>query len=130
MPTVTFVKENKEIEVPEGTDLRTAARRAGISVYDGINGFGAKINEYLVNCHGNGICGTCRVLVTRGMENTNKMTAREWVRLKTPIPEPLACLAYMGNEETMRLSCQTRIVGDVDVETAPPLNLFGVNFFS
>jgi len=30
----------------------------------------------------------------------------------------------------MRLACQTKVNGDITVETTPPLNLFGENFFS
>ena len=39
-------------------------------------------------------------------------------------------LAYIGNEGTMRLACQTKVNGDITVTTRPPLNLFGENFFS
>jgi len=39
-------------------------------------------------------------------------------------------LAYIGNEDTMRLACQTRVNGDITVTTCPPMNLFGENFFS
>jgi ferredoxin len=70
----------------------------------------------------------------KGMENTNPMTVREKVKFKTPIPtpipDPLPCLAYIGSEETMRLACMTRVEGDVEVETGPPIDLFGENFFS
>ena len=133
MPTVKFIKEKKEIEVPSGTDLRTAAQKAGVNIYDGFNGFGATLNA-LLNCHGFGLCGTCRVNIMKGMENTNPMTVREKVKFKTPIPtpipDPLPCLAYIGSEETMRLACMTRVEGDVEVETGPPIDLFGENFFS
>ena len=51
-----------------------------------------------------------------------------------PAPEDAArlavSLAYIGNEQTMRLACQTRVNGDITVVTKPPLNLFGDNFFS
>jgi hypothetical protein len=30
----------------------------------------------------------------------------------------------------MRLSCQVRVQGDIEVETGPALDLFGENFFS
>lgn len=30
----------------------------------------------------------------------------------------------------MRLSCQTKVHGDIEVETCPKVNLFGDNFFS
>jgi hypothetical protein len=39
-------------------------------------------------------------------------------------------MSYIGNEDTMRLACQTLVYGDMEVETGPPLNLFGDNFFS
>lgn len=133
MPTVKFTKEKKEVEVPVGTNLRTAALQAGISVYDGFNGFGAKLNS-LMNCHGFGLCGTCRVNITKGMENTSPLTLREKIKFRTPIPtpipDPLPCLAYIGNEETMRLACMTKVEGDIEVETGPEVNLWGENFFS
>jgi 2Fe-2S ferredoxin len=133
MPTIKFVNEQKEVEVPMGANLRQAALKAGVPVYDGLNGFGAKINS-VMNCHGLGMCGTCRMLVTKGMENTNPMTKREKLKFKSPIPvpvpDPLPCLAYIGHEETMRLSCMTQVNGDIEVETVPKLDLFGENFFS
>ncbi len=133
MPIIKFVKENKEVEVPQGTILRNAAMRAGINLNCGLNGFGARINKY-VNCGGKGMCGTCRVLITKGMENTNPMTKREWYQFKNafhfPIPDPIPCLAFVGHEDTMRLACMVRVNGDIEVESCPPVNLFGENFFS
>ncbi len=68
MPIVNFVNEKKQVQVPEGANLRQEALKAGIKLYNGINGYGAKLNE-IFNCHGFGHCGTCRVLITKGMEN-------------------------------------------------------------
>ena len=133
MPTVKFVNDNKEVEVPEGTNLRKAAMKAGINLYDGFNGLGSTLNS-MFNCHGFGLCGTCRVLITKGIENTSPVTIREKVKFKTPlptpIPDPLPCLAYIGHEDTMRLACTTKVYGDIEVETRPKLDLFGENFFS
>ncbi|NIL97954.1 MAG: 2Fe-2S iron-sulfur cluster binding domain-containing protein [Planctomycetales bacterium] len=135
MPTVTFTKEKKQIEVPHGTDLRSAAKKAGINVYDGLNGFGCQLNA-LVNCHGLGMCHTCRVSITKGKENVNPLTLREKIGFHIPIPPPPlpnpvpACLYYIGHEETLRLACMTKVQGDVEVETGPKLDLFGENFFS
>jgi hypothetical protein len=39
-------------------------------------------------------------------------------------------MAYIGNEDTMRLACRTKVLGDIEVQTGPQLNLFGENFFS
>lgn len=137
MPVVKFVKENKEIEVPSGANLRQEAIKAGINVHQGLNGIGATLNK-LVNCHGFGQCGTCRVKITKGMENCSPMGVVERARFKWPIPtvftplgvDPLPCMAFIGNEETMRLACQVEVNGDIEVETGPELNLFGENFFS
>ena len=136
MPIVKFVKEKKEIEVPEGANLRTEALKAGIYTNLGfVNNFGRTLNSKLLNCHGMGLCGTCRVLITKGMENTNKQTMREYLKFKTIVPtgglpDPIPPLAYVGHEDTMRLACCTTVHGDIEVETGPEINLFGENFFS
>jgi ferredoxin len=134
MPIVKFVKENTEIEVPEGANLRREAIKAGINLNQGLNGIGSSINRFM-NCKGMGMCGTCRVLITKGIENTNPMTVREKVKFKvpfvpTPIPDPVPCLAFVGHEDTMRLACMTRVTGDIEVESGPEVDLFGENFFS
>jgi ferredoxin len=137
MPVIKFVKEKKEIEVPSGANLREAAIKAGVNLYQGLNGIGAGINQYL-NCHGFGQCGMCRVLITKGMENTNPMGTMERWRFRVPVPTPLTplaldpipCLAYVGHEDTMRLACKTTVHGDIEVETGPPIDLYGENFFS
>ncbi|HIM32012.1 MAG: 2Fe-2S iron-sulfur cluster-binding protein [Pirellulaceae bacterium] len=130
MPTIKFVNEEKEIEVAAGANLRREAINAGINLHKGVNGMGEAPNK-LFNCHGFGFCGTCRVLVTKGQEHTNSLTFLEWLKFKTPFsPDPLACLAYVENEDTMRLACKTRVNGDIEVESGPEFNLFGENFFS
>ena len=115
MPTITFTSEKKEIQVPAGANLRTEALRAGVQLYPGVH--------KVLNCHGLGQCGSCRVLITKGMENASRKGLMESARLAVS-------LAYIGNEQTMRLACQTRVNGDMTVETKPALNLFGENFFS
>ena len=115
MAIIKFVNEKKEIQVPEGSNLRKEALRAGVGLYPGIN--------KVVNCMGFGTCGSCAVLITKGMENASPMGLKERLRLKLS-------MAYIGNEDTMRLSCQTNVLGDMEVQTTPPLNLFGENFFS
>lgn len=143
MPTIKFTKENKEITVPDGANLRTEAVKAGINlncafsgVSEGIDNVVSTVSKY-ANCSFlsmgmvRGMCGTCRVRVTKGMEHTNDMTTREKVKFKyMPIPDPLPCLAFVGNEDTMRLACMTQVNGDIEVESSPDLNLFGENFFS
>jgi ferredoxin len=128
MPTITFVNEKKEIQVAEGANLRKEALAAGINLYDGINGFGAGINK-VVNCHGFGHCGTCKVKITKGIENAAPMGMVEKFTLKYNPLSP-ALFSYIGNEDTMRLACKVSVMGDMTVETRPPLELFGESFFS
>ncbi len=137
MPVIKFTKEKKEIEVPDGANLRAEAIKAGVNVHQGLNGMGAGLNK-VINCHGFAQCGTCRVNITSGMENASKMGMVEKTRFKMPIPtpvtpgglDPLPTMAFIGNEETMRLACQVTVHGDMEVETGPELDLFGENFFS
>lgn len=128
MPIVNFVNEKKQIEVPVGSNLRTEAMKAGVKLYGGLNGFGSAVNE-VVNCHGFGHCGTCRVKIVKGMENAAPMGVVEKFTFKYNPLGP-ALFAYIGNEDTMRLACRTQVMGDMTVETKPPLNLTGENFFS
>jgi ferredoxin len=115
MPTIKFINEKKEIQVPEGANLRSEAKRAGVQVYQGPD-------KYL-NCHGFGMCGSCRVEILKGMENTSPPGILERARMS-------ASMDYIGNEATMRLACQTEVLGDIEVKTRPPINWFGENFFS
>jgi hypothetical protein len=64
------------------------------------------------------------------MENASPMGMWEKFRFYNPLPDPLPSMAYIGNEDSMRLACQTRVLGDLEVETGPRLDLFGENFFS
>jgi ferredoxin len=112
-----------------GSNLRTEAQKAGIKLYGGFNGVGASLNE-VFNCHGFGLCGTCLVKITKGMENTNPMTMMEKMKFRVPVPDPMPAMHYIGNEDTIRMSCKTIVNGDIDVETRPPLNLFGEEFFA
>jgi ferredoxin len=118
MPKVVFVNEKKEIEVPQGSNLRKEARQAGIEIYKGFD-------RYL-NCRGNGLCGTCKVLVKKGMENLNHRTLIERFTLNA---HPLTMLAYIGHEDEMRLSCQVQVNGDCTIETHPGINWSGENFW-
>jgi ferredoxin len=114
MPKVFFVNEKREIEVPEGKNLREAARENGIDVYPWLH--------RLLNCRGLGLCGTCRVLVKKGMENLSPKGRLERIKLST-------MLSAIGHEDEMRLSCQVKVNGDCSIVTKPPLNLSGENFW-
>jgi len=137
MPVIKFVKEKKEIEVPRGANLRDEAIKAGINLNCAMNGVSEGIDQFtesvskVFNCHGFGMCGTCRVKITVGIENTNTLTLREKAKFKyLPVPDPIPAMAYLGNEDTMRLACMTVVNGSLTVETKPELNVFGDNFFS
>ncbi len=52
MPTITFVRENVQVEVPVGDSVRYPALENDVPVYCGMWKY--------ANCHGNGLCGTDR----------------------------------------------------------------------
>ena len=114
MPKVEFVKEKKEIEVEAGANLRAEALKAGIQVYQGMD-------KYL-HCPGWGLCGTCRVMVKKGMESLSTPSWRERFKLAT-------MFSAIGHENEIRLSCQTQVNGDCSIETQPEFNWSGDNFW-
>jgi len=114
MPKVTFVNEKKEIEVAAGANLREEARKAGIEVYRGLS--------RILHCPGLGLCGTCKVLIKKGMENLSPKNARERLAI-------FRMISAIGHEDEMRLSCQCTVNGDITVETRPGMNWSGENFW-
>ena len=120
MPKIVVLNEQKkEIEVPAGANLRQALRAADVPVYAGID-------KYL-NCRGLGLCGTCAVLVKKGMDNLSKKSIFEKVNFTL---HPLGAFKVIGHEEEMRLSCQCSVQGDVEIEVRPGLNISGETFWS
>ncbi|MFN4258224.1 MAG: 2Fe-2S iron-sulfur cluster-binding protein [Gemmataceae bacterium] len=114
MPKIKFINEKQEIEVVEGANLREEARKAGIEVYQGLD-------RYL-NCMGHGLCGTCKVLVKKGMDNLSPKTKLEKIKLAV-------MFSSIGHEDEMRLSCQVQVLGDCEIETKPAFNWSGENFW-
>jgi ferredoxin len=114
MPKITFVNEKKEIEMPVGSNLRDEARKAGIELHWGL--------FKVINCMGHGTCGTCRVLVKKGMENLSQKGVIEKITL-------LRMFSAIGHEDEMRLACQCTVKGDCTVETKPPMNISGDTFW-
>jgi ferredoxin len=136
MPKVVFVNEKKEIAVPEGGNLRVEARKAGIE----ISGWTASL------CRGLGLCGTCRVLVKKGMENIGpkNMTPEKFKEFQEKVAKGEAkpnaktfmerltlgrMFSAIGHEDEIRLSCQVRVNGDCTIETKPGFNWSGDNFW-
>jgi ferredoxin len=110
MPTVKFTREKKTIECQRGIDLRTLAREHGIQIYPGMK-------QYL-NCFGHSSCGECRVHVVKGMENLGPKTFLEKLRIAVSFFK-------FGHEHEVRLACQARVEGDVEILTQPEFNWFG-----
>lgn len=141
MPKITFVNEKKEIEVEHGANLRESALANGIPLhhhgFGGPSGLAARLNcsvlpdlvkrklgkdSTLAPLVGGGACGTCHLYVKKGIENCSPKTGREKLRL--------AVAAFsIGHENEVRLACQTQVLGDIEVQTHPPLNLFGEKFW-
>src|SRR5690348_7463490 len=97
MPTITYLRENVRVEVPEGDTVRYPALENDVPVYCGLSKFS--------NCHGNGLCGTDRISVSPA-SSTNPLTFMErfWLRKD------------LKKNPNMRLACQVRVYGDVTVE--------------
>jgi ferredoxin len=91
MPNVTFANWGRSVKAGPLANLRKVAQLAGISLYTGL----AKA----LNCHGAGLCGTCKVVVDPP-EALTPPTKREEMRKCTG---------------STRLACQAAVVGDVTV---------------
>jgi len=91
MPKVNFSQVNKTFEVPEGFTILEVALNNDIDL------------EH--NCGGNCACSTCHVVVAEGYENLSPKTDEEQDMLNEA----------EGLTETSRLSCQSKICGDIVV---------------
>ncbi|MEX0716090.1 MAG: hypothetical protein WD066_05870 [Planctomycetaceae bacterium] len=118
MPTIKFVNEKKTVEVPKGTNLRTAALQAGVDVYRGI--------DRVLHCPGLGLCTTCKVRIAKGVENVSRQGVWEKANM---LKIPMTMFARIGHEEELRLSCRTTVEGDIEVETHPSMNWHGEKFW-
>jgi len=98
MPCIKFVKENKEIDVALGANLRFKAQENNIDIYTLVG--------KLTQCGGYGQCGTCVVDIVEGGNNLSPRTAVEEKMLKK---RPSSC----------RLACQAMVQGPISVETKP-----------
>ena len=98
MPVIHFVRENVSVEVPEGDRVRYPALENDVPVYCGLWKY--------ANCHGNGLCGTDRVIVSPA-SHTNGLTlmVKFWLR------------GDLKKNPNIRLSCQVIVHGDIEVET-------------
>lgn len=92
MPIVRFIKENLEVDVPEGTTILEASRVAGAPEGD--------------RCGGVCACSTCHVYVVEGFDQTSEIQDEEFDILDKAFDVRM----------TSRLGCQARISGDIAVE--------------
>lgn len=98
MTSIKFLKENREIIVADGANLRFKALENGIDLYTLVG--------KMMNCGGYGQCGTCIVEVTEGIENLSPRTEVENRKLKK-------------KPSNYRLACQTLVHGPVSINTKP-----------
>jgi ferredoxin len=96
--TITFVKENKELVVAQGANLREKALENRIDIYT--------LKGKLTNCGGYGQCGTGLVEIAEGIENLTPKTDFEIKKLRK-------------KPENYRLACQTIVNGPIKVITKP-----------
>ena len=99
MPTVRFA--GREIQCPEGANLRQILLRARLPVYTKV--------ARAIHCRGLGTCGTCAVEVEGPV---SEPTAVERWRLGFP-PHDRA--------RGLRLACQCSVLGDLTVRKHPGL---------
>ena len=92
MPKVRFIKERLEVEVPAGTTILEAARKAGAPEGDRCGGV----------CAGS----TCHVYVVSGFDSTSEVQDEEFDILDKAL----------GVRMSSRLGCQAKISGDVEIE--------------
>lgn len=98
MASVKFFNEDKEVIAMDDPNLRLKAIESGVDIY--------KSMTKLLNCRGNGKCGTCIVEVVAGAENLSPRTLVEEQKLKK-------------KPTTYRLACQILVKGNVTVKTKP-----------
>lgn len=92
MPKVRFLKENLEVEVPEGTSILDAAKKVGAPEGD--------------RCGGVCACSTCHVYVAIGFDDLSEIEDEEFDILDKA----------WDVRPNSRLGCQAKIRGDVAVE--------------
>ncbi|MBU1061298.1 MAG: DUF4445 domain-containing protein [Candidatus Omnitrophica bacterium] len=98
--TITFLPEKKRISIDRGTDLLTAAIKAGIHIYN--------------SCGGEGVCGRCKVIIKKGTyatEHSGRISEKE--RKKGYV---LACRTTPQSNMEILVPEESRL-GDIEVLT-------------
>ncbi|OCR02669.1 (2Fe-2S)-binding protein [Oscillatoriales cyanobacterium USR001] len=92
---VKIQAQGKTIECDRGSNLRQVLMKEGIPVYND--------KATILNCRGLGTCGTCAVEIEG---EVSEPSWREKSRLSLPPHSPTS---------NRRLSCQTKVLGDIKV---------------
>ena len=98
MGNIKFIKDNQEVIVANGANLRLKTLENDIDLYT--------LKGKLMNCGGYGQCGTCVVEIVEGMENLSPRTEVEDRKLRK-------------KPKSYRLACQTLVNGPVSIKTKP-----------
>ena len=104
MSVVTFHNEHRSFEVEPGSNLRAMMLKLGVTPYQG--------HTVLTNCRGHNFCGTCAVEIVDG-----KGAAPRGQDEEATLTGNLLFAKVV--EKNLRLSCQTKITGDMVVKTHP-----------
>lgn len=92
MPIISFAKKHRApLSVGHGTNLMRGLLAADVPVAS--------------SCGGDGVCGKCRLQITRGQENLSQPNDTE---------KFLSEKFHLKREQ--RISCQVLILGDVEVD--------------
>ena len=97
---IIFYPWRKAVIVPGGTDLLTAAIRAGVHIYN--------------SCGGEGVCGRCKVIVRKG----------------EVITEPSGRLSAEERKRGYVLACRTTCRGSMEIEVPPESRLEGLEILT
>ncbi|MFQ5546442.1 MAG: 2Fe-2S iron-sulfur cluster-binding protein, partial [Acidiferrobacterales bacterium] len=101
---VVFTPSGRRGHFPVGTPLLQAARTLGVDI-DSV-------------CGGRGICGRCQILLSEGEFAKHGVTSRV-SHLSAFSDVERVYAAANGLEEGRRLSCSTRVRGDVVIDVPP-----------
>lgn len=115
MPKVTFIPQNKEVEIEAGTDLLKAADMAGLYIEG--------------DCAGRGTCGKCKVKIAEGEKSKpNKAEEKHLSKKEIDAGWVLACQHKMEKDLVVEIPIQkdahlrkTSLKGGVEHLSAEPL---------
>ena len=92
---VRFLPSGREVRVSSGTFLTSAAVRAGVTIVH--------------DCDGQGVCGTCQVMIEEGASALSPTDPRERIQLGARVDEGwrLCCLVIVEQDCVVRVPVGT-----------------------